>query len=156
MWYPGFKVCSFECKLYRYSLVYAPIVEGCMVPARPVVKEEEEEEEDGAPGRAEDEGVVTGGAGAGAGGVTRRAGGLRSSAAEATRNSASSSSGAEVQAGAGAGGGGGGTKRRVSAGRRFVAVTACFAASGLAHEFILWYMGGMKVAPSWWGPCCTS
>lgn len=38
---------------------------------------------------------------------------------------------------------------RVYAGRRCAALTACFAASGLAHEFFLWYMSGMKVAPSW-------
>jgi len=36
-----------------------------------------------------------------------------------------------------------------SARRRFAAAMACFAVSGLAHEFILWYMGGRKTAPTW-------
>ena len=38
-------------------------------------------------------------------------------------------------------GSGGKRRRRVSSARKFAAVAACFAASGLMHEIILWLLG---------------
>ena len=42
-----------------------------------------------------------------------------------------------------------GAPPKPSVGRRAAGATACFVASGLAHEGILWYLNGMTHAPSW-------